>query len=586
MDRSDFERFEDLATSTSVVYGDSIEEVNSDGSYMMETGGGLEEEDFDLFEDFDNLPQDVQDLFFEYEESDDTYDRNQEMLNRLEPLGYTFDYGLDATPFGLKKLKKGGTLTANDISKGTWLKNDSTKVLAKVWNVDPRLGMMQLEDVYGNRDTKFRYLAGWSLVKAPEKKLKEIKEEWAEMAKGGGVKMKNEKSYYQELPSYSGYKWTGFDKGKHIFQKKEQKGYSVIEALESDLTNGNIEFMAKHGLSNMNKKAKGGGVGDENKEMVLNNAQQIEHHAEELENAAKKSKHVPAWVVAKVYNASSNISDATHYLEGVNTIPKEQFERIHEEIENHKMADGGGLNSFMDKQMHISKVCKTHGCSSKDYLNAKKKYGIGGTLLLTGLGVAGLIAYNNSKNPITEDEYKLKMYKKGTLQNTIIVDESYVNKATEDYKKLGYIVRVAKIKKMATGGGVEEKEGLYVTGRTREDNTKIGEMIEAEGLYAEWNPREGYWFFEEQKDMYDALEKQLENYFAEYGINARFEGIFAKGGPTKAQSKKVGKVMHEFKEGTLHSGKSDKVVKNPKQAIAIALSEAGLSKNKGWKYKK
>ena len=28
----------------------------------------------------------------------------------------------------------------------------------------------------------------------------------------------------------------------------------------------------------------------------------------------------------------------------------------------------------------------------------------------------------------------------------------------------------------------------------------------------------------------------------------------------------------------MHSGKSDKIVKNPKQAIAIALSEAGMSK--------
>ena len=37
---------------------------------------------------------------------------------------------------------------------------------------------------------------------------------------------------------------------------------------------------------------------------------------------------------------------------------------------------------------------------------------------------------------------------------------------------------------------------------------------------------------------------------------------------------KIGKVMGEFKEGTLHSGKSGKVVKNPKQAIAIAISEA------------
>lgn len=41
---------------------------------------------------------------------------------------------------------------------------------------------------------------------------------------------------------------------------------------------------------------------------------------------------------------------------------------------------------------------------------------------------------------------------------------------------------------------------------------------------------------------------------------------------TKAE-KKVGKVMGEFKEGTLHSGKGGKVVKSRQQAVAIALSE-------------
>jgi ribosomal protein L21E len=45
-------------------------------------------------------------------------------------------------------------------------------------------------------------------------------------------------------------------------------------------------------------------------------------------------------------------------------------------------------------------------------------------------------------------------------------------------------------------------------------------------------------------------------------------------------SKKVSKVMTEYKEGTLHSGKGGKVVKSKKQAIAIALSEAGMSKKK------
>ena len=49
----------------------------------------------------------------------------------------------------------------------------------------------------------------------------------------------------------------------------------------------------------------------------------------------------------------------------------------------------------------------------------------------------------------------------------------------------------------------------------------------------------------------------------------------AKGGQVK-----VGKVMKEFKAGKLHSGKKGPVVKSRKQAIAIALSEAGMSKKK------
>ena len=59
---------------------------------------------------------------------------------------------------------------------------------------------------------------------------------------------------------------------------------------------------------------------------------------------------------------------------------------------------------------------------------------------------------------------------------------------------------------------------------------------------------------------------------------------YAKGGDVKKQTKKqtakVAKVMGEFKEGTLHSGKGGPVVKNPKQAIAISLSEAKVAKKK------
>jgi len=55
--------------------------------------------------------------------------------------------------------------------------------------------------------------------------------------------------------------------------------------------------------------------------------------------------------------------------------------------------------------------------------------------------------------------------------------------------------------------------------------------------------------------------------------------------PTKAD-KKIGKVMGEFKRGTLHAGVNPNgpakapLAKSRKQAIAIALSEAGKSKKK------
>ncbi|MDJ0391084.1 DUF6496 domain-containing protein [Roseomonas sp. E05] len=45
---------------------------------------------------------------------------------------------------------------------------------------------------------------------------------------------------------------------------------------------------------------------------------------------------------------------------------------------------------------------------------------------------------------------------------------------------------------------------------------------------------------------------------------------------SKAQKETVARVMHEYKQGELERGQGGKV-RNPKQAIAIALSEAGAS---------
>ena len=52
------------------------------------------------------------------------------------------------------------------------------------------------------------------------------------------------------------------------------------------------------------------------------------------------------------------------------------------------------------------------------------------------------------------------------------------------------------------------------------------------------------------------------------------------GKTTAKKEKKISKVMREFKKGKLNIGKSKKKVKNRKQAVAIALSEAGVKKKR------
>ena len=56
----------------------------------------------DLFNDIDSLPVEVQSLIERMGTEDEDYRIVEDYRNRLNVLGYTFEYGLDAIPYDLK----------------------------------------------------------------------------------------------------------------------------------------------------------------------------------------------------------------------------------------------------------------------------------------------------------------------------------------------------------------------------------------------------------------------------------------------------------------------------------------------------
>jgi len=60
----------------------------------------------DLFETPELIPVMVQNIISTFNEDADSYRELSRIVNELEPLGYTFDFYLDAEPFNLRKIEE------------------------------------------------------------------------------------------------------------------------------------------------------------------------------------------------------------------------------------------------------------------------------------------------------------------------------------------------------------------------------------------------------------------------------------------------------------------------------------------------
>jgi len=108
--------------------------------------------------------------------------------------------------------------------------------------------------------------------------------------------------------------------------------YKVEKLPTTKIDQSKIYYMANGGETHRSQGgdifADGGEIEKSNVQMVMSNTKAIEHHAEELKKLVDMNTPIEAWVVAKLERAETDLSDVTHYIDG---------------LKSAKFADGGEL---------------------------------------------------------------------------------------------------------------------------------------------------------------------------------------------------------------------------------------------------
>ena len=80
--------------------------TNNLENMVYKNGGAVDGVYIDLFEDYENIPAEVQVILDEYSESfeDGDYIGMSKAQNELEQIGYTFDFYVDGDAYGLRPI--------------------------------------------------------------------------------------------------------------------------------------------------------------------------------------------------------------------------------------------------------------------------------------------------------------------------------------------------------------------------------------------------------------------------------------------------------------------------------------------------
>jgi len=111
----------------------------------MENGGFAY---VDLFEDYENIPANVQAILNDYELEDSDYNTLNDLQNELAEVGYTFEFGLDAEPFALRPIG----VEVNELQGYEDYEKDNFKNGGEanfdIYDYDKKMALINLGEIY------------------------------------------------------------------------------------------------------------------------------------------------------------------------------------------------------------------------------------------------------------------------------------------------------------------------------------------------------------------------------------------------------------------------------------------------------
>lgn len=315
-------------------------------------------------------------------------------------------------------------------------------------------------------------------------------------------------------------------------------------------------------------KKKDGGILSEDIQMAKSDVMKLEEYAKKISDNVMPNQDVEAWVISKISKVEQTTANVKHTLEA-------EYPEM--------FASGGEIENTDGNTVRM--MCLHIGKYAKSMLKAIDNGVVFESWMTHELSIAGnmidsvyhYLDYFNSGNHLAHGG---EMVKHLDIPNTML-----------DFTLKTKMAHGGEMNKYQLGDMWSDDfdyEGMLQMALTINENWSIGELQSLYDSFEDVNYHTVNSYLSKiinyiengninlAKAYIIIYKKKIAELLAdEYSEQEQEASQMVMGG-SLAQKRKVGKVMHEFKHGKLKS--NDRIVTDRNQAIAIALSEAGISK--------